>query len=64
MPEPTGRGSREFLPSANQALAARAEGGAATSARSNCPSICSDVTLRDLSTESGGGPIFLSPGLS
>jgi hypothetical protein len=32
MPEPTGRGNREFLPSANQALAARAEGGAAASA--------------------------------
>ena len=26
--------------------------------------IAGDVTLRDLSTESGGGPIFLSPGLS
>ena len=32
MPEPTGRGNREFLPAANQALAARAVGGAATSA--------------------------------
>jgi len=32
LPEPTGRGNREFLPAANQALAARAEGGAAASA--------------------------------